>query len=167
MNKKVFALSALCFLGLMQAQQSKAFVGLAVRVGMFYTVYKFVDGIAHGAMSKFVNKYIDGPIDFTYSFGKGVQTFGIGFRAVCVVFFDDKDDGAFGHAWDSIKNKFDYAVFIAKEEWNIRREAARIKKALRLSETTKKEDSFEIKEDAFPALETTIEPQMIVEPQVE
>lgn len=127
-KRHVLLLLGLC--GLMfVVQPARAFLGLAIRVGMFYTTYKFVDGVADSGMSTFVDKYSDGPLDALWSFGAGVKRFGLGVRNAVVTFSSEKGDHAFSKSWDVLKQDWDASIDMTKKEWKERREQALQKKS--------------------------------------
>ncbi len=117
----ILTIVAFCFFS---ATVTRPFVGLAIRVGLFYTTYKFVDGIVEGSISEFVNKYIDGPVDAICSFGKGVEAFGTGVRYTVIAFYNNKTGNAFSAAWENIKEYFDNAISVSQKEWEGRRKIA-------------------------------------------
>jgi len=125
--------------------QSKAFVNLFVRVGLFYTAYKFVDGVVEGSISNFVDQYIDGPIDIACSYGQGVKIFGTGVRQVIINFSNDSTNNSISNAWQDLKEQLDYAVAAGKAEWAMRRAFI-----LKKSSTNKKllKVKQELKDDA-------------------
>lgn len=114
----VFGLCALMF----SVQSARGFIGLALRVGMFYTTYKFVDGVSDSGLSTFVDTYSDGPFDAIYSFGSGVKRFGLGFRNALSAFSSENGSNAFSKSWSVLKQGWSTAVDVTKKEWKERRE---------------------------------------------
>lgn len=120
MKKQVVLFGVLC-VSLLCVQPARAFLGLAIRVGMFYTTYKFVDGVADSGVSHFVDKYADGPLDAICSFGEGVKRFGLGVRNAVGTFSSEKSDNAFSKSWDVLKRDWDASIETTKKEWKERR----------------------------------------------
>jgi hypothetical protein len=128
MGKKSLLLFGVVCMSLFFAQPARAFLGLAIRVGMFYTTYKFVDGIADSGVSNFVDKYADGPIDAICSFGEGVKRFGLGVRNAVVTFSSTTSDAAFSKSWDVLKHDWEASIDTTKSVWKERRVKSLAKK---------------------------------------
>ena len=130
MVSKRVVLSILFCAGICTSTCARGFLGLAWRAGVFYTSYKFIDGVSDGGLSCFVNRNIDAPLDAIYSFGKGVKIFGFGIRNVVATFARQRGDSAFWEAWIGLQREYELAVASAKKEWNERRERALTRKAI-------------------------------------
>ncbi len=127
MKKHSLLILGLCCL-MFLVQSAHGFIGLGIRVFMFYTTYKFVDGVSDSGMSTFVDTYSDGPFDAIYSFGAGVKRFGLAVRNSIGTFSSEKSDNAFSRSWDVLKQGWDAAVEVTKKEWKERRAKALEKK---------------------------------------
>lgn len=130
MKKHSLLVVGVCAL-MFSVQSARGFIGLAIRVGMFYTTYKFVDGVSDSGLSTFVDRYSDGPFDAIYSFGAGVKRFGLGFRNALSIFSSENGSTAFSKSWTVLKQGWNTAVEVTKKEWKDRREKTSVLKEKR------------------------------------
>ena len=145
MTCKRIVMLTILYLGMVSSSSAQGFLGFAWRVGVFYTTYKFIDGLSNGLLSRFVESNIDTPLDAVYSFGTGVKRFGVGIRTVAATLVSQRGDSLFSEIWTCLKHEYDQAVFAGQKEWSDRRERALAYQALeehkaKLFEQEKKQD---------------------------